>query len=115
MEAQVFGWKQCSTCRKAVAFLEERGVQVTLRDIFAQPLAPEEIRALGAGDVASLLSRNSPAFRASGHDPAALDEDGLVAVLQENPRFVKRPVILLGEARVVGFDRKALEAILARS
>lgn len=110
MDAQVYGWKQCSTCRNAVAFLEERGVTVTQRDIFAQPLAAEEIRALAEGDVASLLSRNSPAFKASGHDPAALDEDGLVAVLQENPRYVKRPVIVLGGRRIVGFDRKAIEA-----
>lgn len=107
---QLYGLKQCSTCVKAMAWLEQQGVEFAFTDYRAQPVAPAVLRAwaqeLGGWEKlvnrASMTWRNLPEERKS---PAS--DDAWLALIAEFPALVKRPVAVDGAGKVsVGFSEK---------
>ena len=104
----LYHYKGCGTCRKAIRWLEERGVAYEPRPIRETPPSPEELRAM-LGHVGGELKR---LFNTSGGDYRALDmkerlpalgEDEAVELLAGNGNLIKRP-FLIGPGRgVVGF------------
>jgi arsenate reductase-like glutaredoxin family protein len=88
-------------------------VHLTVRDIVDQPLTADELRSLAPADLSPLLSTKSPTFKALGKDPASLSQDEILALLQQDPRMIRRPLIVVGDRLVTGFDKPALEAALS--
>ena len=83
------------------------------RDFFAEPFSEAELRRLaGVSAVSELFSWKSPSFRRLGLDPAGLQDDDLVRMMLEEPRLIRRPLVRVGDALVVGFDRAGLERAL---
>ena len=84
------------------------------RDIFRQPLTGGEIRALLAGRPASaLFSWKSPHARGldlSENSPP--DDDRLIALMVGNPYLIRRPLVRIDDALVIGLDIKRLETLL---
>jgi arsenate reductase len=102
----LYGYRGCSTSRAALAWLEARAIHPVVRDLVADPLAADELAVLvrRAGGLEALLSTRSPAFRARGGRGAAVD--WFQEMLQE-PRLIRRPLLAVGDALVVGFDAAA--------
>ncbi|MCY0879461.1 MAG: arsenate reductase [Firmicutes bacterium] len=74
------------------------------RDLILQPLTVEEIQALArqAGTVDRLLSTKSPKYK-------SLATSGTLArdwaqLMAEEPRLIKRPLLVVDDQVVVGFD-----------
>ena len=96
--------KTCSTCRKAVALLDEKGIAYRYREYTREPLSEKEIRdvlrrlGLPARD---LLRRKDAAFAALGL--TGDEEDGaLIAAMAQHPTLLQRPIGLAGTKAVVG-------------
>lgn len=78
------------------AWLSQSGVQLEARDFFEERFSEEELRALiGRRPVSELFSWASPSFRKLGLDRAALGDDQLVAMMLDEPRLVRRPLIVV--------------------
>jgi Spx/MgsR family transcriptional regulator len=103
----VVGLAQCDGCRRARRWLEGRGVAWRFHDLRADGVDAQQIAAwaddLGAS---TLLNRRSRTWREL--DPArreGLDDAGIRALLQEDPRLIRRPLLLIdGRAVTAGFD-----------
>jgi arsenate reductase len=103
------GIKNCDTVKKARAWLDARGVAYRFHDYKAAGLdraALEAwVRELG-WEV--LLNRAGTTFRMLPEaERAGLDESRAIALMLAQPSMVKRPVLDLGDRRVVGFDPAA--------
>ena len=74
------------------------------RDLIAQPLSRDELTELVrlAGGVEYLLSKKSPHYKAH-RDEIKTDDEWLELMAQE-PRLIKRPVVVDGTTVYIGFD-----------
>jgi arsenate reductase len=113
----VYWLPYCTTCQKAVAHLQAKGVSVrSYRNLKEQPLSEDEVRALAAkvGGVDKLFSKRAMKYRAMGLHEQTLSDDDLVRMMAEEYTFVTRPVIVRGDRATAGFSAKRLDELVRR-
>jgi arsenate reductase len=94
---------RCSTSKRALDLLRERGVEPTLRRFLEEPPTPEEIASLVArlGLPARAIARDDEdeyhALRLSDRTP---DEE-LVRAFAQHPRILDRPILVAGDRAIV--------------
>lgn len=106
---QFYGYKKCSTCRKAEKALESAGVPYTFTDITETPPSKTELKKILAQSGAALRKL----FNTSGEQYKLLgikDKVGTMTdaaaleLLAGNGRLIKRPLVTDGNRATVGFD-----------
>ncbi len=60
-----------------------------------------------------VFSWNSPSFKALGRPAESLSEEELVQLMLQEPRLIRRPLVVVNGQLVIGGSQKALEAALA--
>ncbi len=114
--ATIYGIKTCDTMKKARAWLDGQGVAYAFHDYKSVGID----RATLAGWVAehgweTILNRSGTTFRALPNaDKTGLDADKAIALMLAQPSMIKRPVLVLGERRLVGFKPELYAAAFAR-
>ena len=106
----------CTTCQKAVAHLQAKGVPIrSYRNLKDQPLSEDEVRSLAAklGGVEKLFSKRAMKYRQMGLYERDLSEDEMVRLMAEEYTFVTRPVIVRGDRATAGFSAKRIGELLA--
>jgi arsenate reductase (glutaredoxin) len=101
----------CSTCRKARAWLEARGVAFRALPIVEQPPSRDELRGLVAKSGLSArkwLNVSGQSYRALiaslGKDAAlALGDDDLLERMAADGKLIKRPILVARDKVLVGF------------
>ncbi len=115
MGVTVYGLPHCSTCQKAVAYLEGKGVQVDrFHDLKTDRLSAEEVRGLAerVGGVDKLFSRRAMKYRAMGLHEREVSEDEMLRLMEEYT-FITRPVVVSGERATAGFSAKRLDELVS--
>ena len=78
------------------AWLSQAGVKLEARDFFKDRFSEEELRNLiGDRRVSEFFSWVSPSFKKLGLDRSALDDDQLIAMMLEQPRLIRRPLVVV--------------------
>ena len=114
-EALVLSYAGCSTCKRALAWLEGKGVKSEVRPIVEQPPTVAEldtwIAASGVG-VRKWLNTSGQSYRAIGKAKidAATDRE-LTRLLAADGKLVKRPVLVTKKRVLVGFRAEEYEAL----
>jgi arsenate reductase len=111
----VYWLPYCTTCQKAVAHLEAKGVPVrSYRNVKEQPLSQEEVRGLAekVGGVEKLFSKRAMKYRAMGLHEREVSEDEMVRLMAEEYTFVTRPVIVRGDRATAGFSAKRVDELV---
>jgi arsenate reductase len=111
----VYWLPYCSTCQKAVAHLEEKGVPVRgFRNLKEEPLSQAEVRSLAAkvGGVEKLFSKRAMKYRAMGLHEREVSEDEMVRLMAEEYTFVTRPVIVRTDRATAGFSAKRVDELV---
>jgi regulatory protein spx len=107
----------CTSCRKAKAWFEEHGIEYTERNIQAEPLTADEIKAilrLTEKGTEEIISTNSKTYKELDVDLDSLPLKQLYQLIMENPKMVKRP-IMLDEKRIqVGYNDEEIRSFLPR-
>ncbi|AUX45846.1 arsenate reductase [Sorangium cellulosum] len=106
-KVQMLSYPGCSSCKKALRWLKERGIEVAQRPIVDQPPTPEELARwvpASGRSVRRWLNTGGQSYRALGKArfDAATDEE-ITRWLTEDGKLVKRPVLLVGNKVMVGF------------
>lgn len=115
---RVYVYERCSTCRKALRWLEERAIAHEVRPIRETPPPPEELAAMLGhydGERKRLLNTSSADYREAGLKDRLADmgNEELFALMQENGNLVRRPFVLGEDVGVVGFREAEWETKLA--
>ncbi len=58
-----------------------------------------------------VLSTKSPAYKKLGLDRRELSDDELLALMVQEPRLLRRPLIVVDGHPVVGLDREQVEKL----
>ena len=102
---------RCSTSRKALGFLQEKGVEPALRLYLEDAPSLEELKAVSAllpGGVSSLVRWKEP----EAAELKGAGDEALLAALAANPRLIERPVAVgNGKARVGRPPETVLETL----
>jgi len=110
----IYGIRNCDTMKKARAWLEAKGVAYDFHDYKTAGIDEGRLRAW-ARELGweKLLNRAGTTFRnLLEADKAALDEEKAIALMLANPSMIKRPVLDLGDRRIVGFRAEEYAAVL---
>jgi len=112
---KLYSYAKCSTCRKAIVWLQERGIGVDPIDITAQPPTVEELQA-GLSQVGRkrLFNTSGQSYRALGSAAVqAMDDEQALAALAADGKLVKRPFLITDAGQVVtGFKPEEWETLL---
>lgn len=112
---RLYGYAACGTCRKAMAWLRQRGVDIESIDITLQPPGSEELRSalaqLGRG---RLFNTSGQSYRALGAAAVkAMDDDQALAALAADGRLIKRPFLITADGRIItGFQEEEWQELL---
>ena len=101
----VYGIKNCDTVKKARAWLDARGIVYAFHDYKIAGIDEARLRGW-AGELGweRLLNRAGTTFRQLPESKKQdLDEDKAIALMLAQPSMIKRPVVDLGDRRLVGF------------
>ena len=94
--------------------LLQNGVQLEERDYFKDPFSESEIRELAQSDsISAMFSSRSPSLKKLGLADKELSEEEMVSLMLQEPRLVRRPLVLMDGKLLVGANIKAVEAALA--
>ena len=97
------------------AELSQNGVELDERDFFADPFTADELRELiGDAPVSDYFSWRSPSFRKLGVKREDMSDDQMLALMAEEPRLIRRPLILTEDGKlIVGTDKKAMADLIS--
>jgi arsenate reductase (glutaredoxin) len=115
---KIYQYSKCSTCRKALKWLDARGVDYESVDITASPPKKAELqRALKNGiPLKKLFNTSGQSYRDGkwGEKLASVSEAQALDALASDGKLIKRPFILRGDEVLVGFDEAALRSAFPR-
>ncbi len=111
---EMWGLKNCDTCRKAMKWLDGEGIDHRFRDVRADGLDAKTLdRWIDAAGWETLLNRRGTTWRGLPEpDRADVDATRAAALMLAHPALIKRPVFDTGTMVLVGFsdaERKALK------
>jgi Spx/MgsR family transcriptional regulator len=102
----LYGIKNCDAMKKAMRWLDERGVEYRFHDYRKDGLDAKQLKTweqeLGWE---TLLNRRGQLWRKLPQATRdAIDRASALQVMLDNPGIIKRPLLDTGSERVVGFD-----------
>jgi arsenate reductase (glutaredoxin) len=112
---KVYHYAKCSTCRKALAFLAQRGVDYDAIDIVTKPPTRAELArvlSLSGLPIKKLFNTSGQSYREGrfGERLATLSESEALEALSLDGKLIKRPLVVADDFALVGFDPAAYEA-----
>lgn len=114
MKAKIYEYAKCSTCRKALKFLDERGVPYEKVPIVDQPPSKAELREMlrRVGSLKRLFNTSGELYRELklSEKLPKMSEDEALDLLSKHGKLVKRPFALVAEKGLVGFDEAQWKA-----
>lgn len=112
-------YPKCTTCQKAAKWLEEQGIEVTVRDIKQDNPTEAELRAwhkLSGLPLKRFFNTSGLQYKALGLKDKlpAMSEDEQFALLATDGMLVKRPLLIGEDFVLVGFKTAEWEAALCQ-
>lgn len=108
MKPKVYQYEKCSTCRKALKFLDERGAAYEAVPIVETPPSIAELREMlkRVGSLKKLFNTSGELYRELkiSLKLPSMSEGEALELLSKHGKLVKRPFALVGQAGLVGFD-----------
>lgn len=116
---KLYQYPKCSTCRKAVNYLNEQGVDFKSIDITEKPPAKTELKAMLAsydGEIRRLFNTSGVQYRELKMKDRlpAMSAKEAIDLLAGNGKLIKRPFLLNDDKEgIVGFKQDAWQDFLA--
>ena len=111
----IYGLKNCDTCRKAKKALDGANVRYAFHDVREEPPTKAQIgRWASAVGTDKLLNKSSTTWRNLPEaDKQNLTDKKAVTLMEENPTLMKRPIIENGPTQVyVGWSKDVQDKVL---
>jgi len=109
MKVRIYEYSKCSTCRKALKFLDNSNVAYEKVPIVETPPTKAELKkmlALQGGNLKKLFNTSGEVYRTMkiGEKLASMSESEALELLASNGKLIKRPFALAGDKGLVGFN-----------
>ena len=117
----VFVYKNCSTCRKALKWLNENEIAFQERDLVSSPPTKKELKEIltliekRGGSMKKLFNTSGQVYRELGLSKKikdGLSEKEAFELLSANGMLVKRPLVWTNQNVILGFNEDAFIKLL---
>ncbi len=110
----LYGIKNCDTMKKARTWLDGHGVEYRFHDYRKDGLDRKRLAAwVDELGWETLLNRRGTTWRRLPETVREnIDRDAAIDVMLDNPAIIRRPLLDLGDRRIVGFKADEYEALL---
>ena len=110
-------YPKCTTCKKAQAYLDDRGTGYDFRDIKLENPSEEELRQwwkTSGLPLKKFFNTSGLQYKVLGLKDKlpTMSEDEQLALLASDGMLVKRPILVTDEAVLVGFRQEEWEKLL---
>jgi len=117
MKPTIYQYPACSTCRKALKWLDAKGIAYDTVHIVDKPPSEKLLKkALAAGvPLKKLFNTSGESYKAGNFKDKlpAMTEAEAVKALAADGKLIKRPFVVAGDVVLTGFDEEAWQAELA--
>ena len=111
MSTKIYEYKGCSTCQKALKFLNARKIAYEKKAIVDEPPSKAELKKMlemlqaKGGSIKNLFNTSGLVYREMklGDKLPGMSESEALTLLSKNGKLVKRPFILTAKTGLVGF------------
>ncbi|MAS97091.1 MAG: ArsC family transcriptional regulator [Verrucomicrobiales bacterium] len=115
---KVYTYSKCSTCRKAVKWLSEKGIEFDEIPIREKPPTKAELKEMLKaydGELRRLFNTSGQDYRALGLKDKlpGMSESEAITLLAGNGNLIKRPFLLGEGVGLVGFKEADWEEVLS--
>lgn len=113
-KVKLYGLPHFTTCQKAVAYLEDLGVEIeNFHDVKENQLSRKEVDKLVelVGGAEKLFSKRAMKYRSMGLNEMELSDEDLVNYMVEEYTFIRRPVLVLDNTALAGFSKKKYDEL----
>lgn len=112
----IYEYEGCSTCRKALKFLDARKLKYERVPIAENPPSRKELKAMlgHVGELRRLFNTSGLLYRELklGEKLKTMSEEQALDLLSRHGKLVKRPFVLLKDKGLLGFDEAEWEKAL---
>lgn len=111
----LYGIKNCDTVRKARKWIENHQLPVHFHDFRDDCLRQEDLEFwCKASGWETVFNKRSTSFRAlSDADKTDIDQAKAIQLMLAQPTLIKRPVLVVGEHVLIGFDEAAYKRVFS--
>ena len=116
MKPILYGIRNCDTVRKARTWLDARGVDYDFHDYKSAGIDRSRLAAW-TGELGwdKVLNRSGTTFRKlPDAEKEGLDEVRAIGLMLAQPSMIRRPLLDLGDRRMIGFDEEAYAQAFGR-
>ncbi|MCO5218442.1 MAG: arsenate reductase family protein [Thermomicrobiales bacterium] len=110
-------YRSCSSCRNAENLLKSEGADFKVREFFKQRFTVAELedllKATGLA-VSDILSVRSTPYKEMGLATRNLSDEEILQLMTEEPRLLRRPLLVSGSDAVIGYNQSAIRELIAR-
>lgn len=105
---------RCSKSRNGVAYLDEKGVEFTVRQYLKDPFSAEELKALIAktGLAPMDVMRKDEVYFKQNLKGKDLSDDELIAEMVKEPKLIQRPIVEKGDKAVMARPVENIDKLL---
>lgn len=113
MPVRIYHNPRCTTSRKTLALLREKGIEPEIVEYLKTPYSAAQLKSLLAQlkMPAKALVRKKEAA-AAGIDAGAMSEEALIAAMVKHPIIVERPIVVSGSKAALGRPPEKVLAVL---
>ena len=102
----------CTTCRKARAYMENRGFALHFRNLDKERLSSGELEKLiGNRDHREFLNPRNQLYRQKNMKENPPTRADAIRMMVGEPSLIRRPVIVAGGRVVLGFDQEKIDSL----
>ena len=114
---KIYSYKKCSTCVKALKFLDKKGVDYQEVDIYTKSPTKTELKKMLSiydGNIKKIFNTSGLVYRSMKLSDKLKDMSDKEAIdlLASEGRLVKRPFVIVGDHGAVGFKEDEWKAFL---
>lgn len=117
MEALFIHYPKCTTCKKALKYLKNQGINVIERHIVEQAPTEEELKRwilLSGLEFKKFFNTSGLVYKELGlkDKVKTMTEDEAVKLLVANGMLIKRPILVMGQQVCVGFKVEDYDKVI---
>ena len=114
---KIYEYKSCGTCRKALKWLEAKGVQYEKIPIREQPPSKTELKRMlkiYEGNLRRLFNTSGGDYKELNLKDKlpTLSDTQAISLLAGNGNLIKRPFVLINKSGVIGFKEEEWKKLL---
>ena len=112
MKLKFYEKRTCTTCRKAKAFLVDRGADLDTVDLNKGLTVDQLEKIIGKRDYRKFLNTRNELYRQMKMKDNPPPRAKALRLMSENPNLIRRPIVRRGAKLTLGFDEEALSDLL---